>query len=106
VTFLCETYSQALGVSRAALRWSNKADNEERRRSIITSEHRLIEDGSKEAAMGAFLFAHEGHTQDVDVQRGGWTVYCRCARCEDIRTYEVDNEARERALGLPPWPAG
>ena len=22
---------------------------------------------------------------------------------EDIHTYEVDNEARERALGLPPW---
>jgi hypothetical protein len=24
-------------------------------------------------------------------------------RCEDIHTYEVDNEARERAIGLPPW---
>jgi hypothetical protein len=28
---------------------------------------------------------------------------CRCVRCDDIHTYEVDNEARERALGLPPW---
>ncbi len=52
----------------------------------------------------AFLIAHDGHTQDVEVQRGAWTIYCRCTRCDDIRTYEVDNEARERALGLPPWP--
>jgi hypothetical protein len=29
--------------------------------------------------------------------------FCRCARCEDIHTYEVDNEAREQAIGLPPW---
>ena len=56
--------------------------------------------------------AHEGHTQDVEVQRGAWSIYCRCARCEDVRTYEVDNEARaraldeamERALATPPWP--
>jgi hypothetical protein len=40
----------------------------------------------------------------VEVQRGEWSIYCRCRRCEDIRSYEVDNEARERALGLPPWP--
>ena len=25
-------------------------------------------------------------------------------RCDDIHTFEVDNEARERAIGLPPWP--
>ena len=24
-------------------------------------------------------------------------------RCEDLHTYEVDNEARERALGLASW---
>ena len=26
------------------------------------------------------------------------------ARCDDARIYEVDNAARERAIGLPPWP--
>jgi hypothetical protein len=48
--------------------------------------------------------AHQGHTRHVEVQRGAWTLYCRCERCGDARIYEVDNEARERALGLPPWP--
>ncbi len=90
-----------LGVyHRAALRWSNH----EGRKVLIVSDHRMIEAGTQEAVIGAFLIAHEGHTQDVEVQRGEWTVYCRCRRCEDIRTYEVDNEARECALGLPPWP--
>jgi hypothetical protein len=64
----------------------------------------MIEEGHQEAAIGAFLIAHQGHTKHVEVQRGAWTVYCRCRRCEDIRTFEVDNAAREQALGLPPWP--
>jgi molybdate-binding protein len=64
----------------------------------------MIEEGQQDAAIGAFLLAHQGHTQYVEVQRGAWTVYCRCERCEDVRIYEVDNAARERALGLPPWP--
>ena len=72
--------------------------------SIVVGDHRMIEEGEQEAVIVAFLIAHEGHTQDVEVQRGAWTIYCRCKRCEDVRTYEVDNEARERALGLPPWP--
>ena len=66
-------------------------------------DHHMIEEGHQEAAIGAFLLAHEGHTQDVEVQRGTWSIYCRCARCEDIHTYEVDNEAGEQAIGLPPW---
>jgi len=74
-----------------------------RGKAPIVNEHRMIEEGQQEAAIGAFLLAHEGHTQDVEVQRGTWSIYCRCARCEDVRTYEVDNEARERAIGLPPW---
>jgi hypothetical protein len=72
--------------------------------AIVVGDHRKVEEGEQEAAIAAFLIAHEGHTQDVEVQRGAWTIYCRCTRCEDVRTYEVDNEARERALGLPPWP--
>jgi hypothetical protein len=64
----------------------------------------MIEEGQQELAIGAFFVVHEDHTQDVEIQRGVWTVYCRCRRCEDVRTYEVDNEARERAIGLPPWP--
>ena len=67
------------------------------------NNHRMVEGGSEEAIIGAFLAAHESHTQDVEVQRGTWSIYCRCARCDDIHTYEVDNEAREQALGLPPW---
>ncbi len=63
----------------------------------------LIEAGDEDAAIAAFLVAHKGHTQDVEVQRGAWTIYCRCKRCEDIHTYEVDNEARQQALGLHPW---
>ena len=65
--------------------------------------HRMIEEGAEEAAIGAFLVAHEGHTQDVEVQRGTWSIYCHCKRCDDIHTYEVDNEAREQALDLPLW---
>jgi hypothetical protein len=75
----------------------------ERGKAPIANDHHMIEEGDQEAAIGAFLIAHEGHTQDVEVQRGAWSIYCRCARCEDIHTYEVDNEAREQALGLPPW---
>jgi hypothetical protein len=71
--------------------------------AVSDHAHTMIEEGDQEAAVGAFLLAHEGHTRDVEVQLGAWTVYCRCTRCEDVRTYEVDNEARERALGLPPW---
>jgi hypothetical protein len=63
----------------------------------------MIKEGEQEAAIAAFLIAHEGHTQEVEIQRGAWTIYCRCKRCEDVHTYEVDNEARERALGLPLW---
>jgi hypothetical protein len=63
----------------------------------------MIKEGDQEAAIAAFLIAHEGHTQEVEIQRGAWTIYCRCTRCEDVHTYEVDNEARERALGLPLW---
>jgi hypothetical protein len=63
----------------------------------------MIKEGDQEAAIAAFLIAHEGHTQEVEIQRGAWTIYCRCKRCEDVHTYEVDNEARERALGLPLW---
>jgi len=69
----------------------------------IVNHHQVIEEGHEEAAVGAFLGAHEGHTRDVEVQRGTWSIYCHCKRCEDIHTYEVDNEAREQALvELPP----
>ena len=71
---------------------------------IVSDHHMMIEEGAQEAAIGAFLLAHQGHAQDVEVQRGAWTIYCRCKRCDDVHTFEVDNEARERALGLPPWP--
>jgi hypothetical protein len=72
----------------------------------------MIEEGDQQAAIGAFLVAHEGHTREVEVQRGAWSIYCRCRRCDDVHTYEVDNgargralnEAMEQALGLPPWP--
>jgi hypothetical protein len=65
--------------------------------------HHLINEGDQEAAIGAFLLAHEGHTEHVEIQRGTWSVYCYCAACGDLHTYEVDNEARERASGLPAW---
>lgn len=71
---------------------------------IVSDHHTMIEEGEQEAAIGAFLLAHHGHTQHVEVQRGAWTVYCRCTRCDDVCTYEVNNKARELALGLPPWP--
>ena len=71
---------------------------------VVSDHHMMIEEGQQELAIVAFLLVHDGHIQDVEVQRGRWTVYCRCRRCEDVRTYEVDNEARERAIGLPPWP--
>jgi hypothetical protein len=67
------------------------------------NNHHLINEGDQEAAIGAFLLAHEGHTEHVEVQRGEWSIYCYCAACGDLHTYEVDNEARERAIGLPAW---
>jgi hypothetical protein len=88
--------------------WCNRLPQTEetrkQRQGAIVNDHHMIEEGHQEAAIGAFLLAHEGHTRDVEVQLGAWTVYCHCPRCDDVRTYEVDNEARERALGLPPWP--
>jgi hypothetical protein len=67
------------------------------------NNHHMMEEGEQEAAIEAFLVAHEGHTRDVEVQRGTWSIYCGCKRCGEIHTYEVDNEARQQALGLPPW---
>ena len=69
----------------------------------IVNNHHLIEQDGQEAAIEAFLVAHEGHTQQVEIQRGTWSIYCHCKRCGEIHTYEVDNEARQQALGLPPW---
>lgn len=77
--------------------------SESRGKASIVNDHHMIQEGAQEAVIGAFVEAHEGHIQDVEIQRGTWSIYCRCARCEDIHTYEVDNEARERALGLPAW---
>jgi hypothetical protein len=74
-------------------------------RASSVNDYRMLEEGEQGAAIGAFLLAHEDHMREVEVQRGSWTVYCYCARCDDVRTYEVDNEARKRALerllGLP-----
>ena len=67
------------------------------------NNHHLIEEDDQEAAIEALLGAHEAHTQEVEVQRGTWSIYCRCKRCGEIHTYEVDNEARQQALGLHPW---
>jgi hypothetical protein len=67
------------------------------------NNHHLIEADAEEAAIEAFLVAHEDHTQEVEVQRGTWSIYCRCKRCGEINTYEVDNKARQQALGLPAW---
>jgi hypothetical protein len=61
-------------------------------------DHHMIREGHELAAIGAFLIAHEGHRREVEVQRGEWTIYCRCVQCEDIHTYEVDNEARKQAI--------
>ena len=67
------------------------------------NNHHLIEEEAQDSAIEAFLMAHEGHAQEVEVQRGTWSIYCFCKRCGEIHTYEVDNEARQQALGLHPW---
>ena len=69
----------------------------------IVNNHHLIEEDAQEGAIEAFLGVHEGHAQVVEVQRGTWSIYCLCKRCGEIHTYEVDNEARQQALGLPLW---
>src|SRR5215212_12274518 len=74
-----------------------------REKAPTVNYHHLIEEADEEAAIEAFLVAHEGHSQEVQVQRGTWSIYCLCKRCGEIHTYEVDNEARQQALGLPPW---
>jgi hypothetical protein len=74
-----------------------------RGKAPIMNTHHMIEEGAQEAAIEAFLVAHEGHPQEVEVQRGTWSLYCLCKRCGEIHTYEVDNEARQQALGAPPW---
>jgi hypothetical protein len=53
--------------------------------------------------MRLFGSEREAYTQEIEVQPGTWSIYCRCKRCGEIHTYEVDNEARQQALGLPPW---
>jgi hypothetical protein len=67
------------------------------------NNHHMIQESDQESVIDAFLEAHEGHTQDVEIQRGTWSVYCYYAPCGDLHTYEVDNEAREWAIGLPAW---
>jgi hypothetical protein len=74
-----------------------------RGKAPIVNNHRVIEVGEQEAAIETVLVAHECHTQEVEVQRGKWSIYCLCKRCGEINTYEVDNEARQQALGVPPW---
>jgi hypothetical protein len=74
-----------------------------RGKAPIVNNHRVIEVGEQEAAIETVLVAHECHTQEVEVQRGKWSIYCLCKRCGEIHTYEVDNEARQQALGLPLW---
>jgi len=71
---------------------------------VVSHHHSMIEEGQQRVAIGAFLLAHQGHTRHLEVQRSAWTLYCYCEHCEDVRVYEVDNEARERAIELPPWP--
>src|SRR5215217_5663814 len=66
-----------------------------RGKAPIVNDHHTIEEDDQEAAIEAFLGAHEGHTQEVEVQRGTWSIYCHCKRCEEIHTYEVDNEAQD-----------
>ena len=60
------------------------------------NNHHLIEEDDQEAAIEAFRVAHEGHTQEVEVQRDTWSIYCLCKRCGEINTYEVDNQARQQ----------
>jgi hypothetical protein len=56
--------------------------------------HRLILEGEEEGAIAGFLLAHQDHMQEVEVKRGPWSVFCRCDLCGDVKTFEVDNEAR------------
>jgi hypothetical protein len=65
-----------------------------RGKAPLVSTHHMIEESAQEATIEAFLVAHEGHISEVEAQRGTWSIYCRCERCDDIHTYEVDNEAR------------
>ena len=74
-----------------------------RGKAPIVNDHHMIEEENQEATIEAFLVAHEGHTQEVEIQRGSWSISCHCKRCGEIHTYEVDNETRQQALGLPPW---
>jgi hypothetical protein len=67
------------------------------------NDHHMVEEGDQQAAIEAFLVAHKGHTQDVELPRSTWSIYCRCNRCGDIHTYEVDNQSRQHALRLAPW---
>jgi hypothetical protein len=62
--------------------------------------YRMLEEGEQGAAIGAFLLAHEGHTQEVEIQRGPWTVYCRCAlrRGTHLRGGQRREEAGARAV--------
>jgi len=75
-------------------------------KTTLVNNHHKIEEGDQEGAIEAFLVAHEGHIQEVEVQRGTWSIYCHCKRCGEVHTYEVDNEARQQALGLPLWQEG
>jgi len=40
-----------------------------RGKALIVDNHHMIGEGDQEAAIEAFLAAHEGHTQEVEVQR-------------------------------------
>ncbi len=53
---------------------------------------RRIQEEEAELAGVAFILAHPACGDSVSIQRGTWSLVCWCARCEDIRTFELVHE--------------
>ena len=50
---------------------------------------RTIEEGEVALACAAFLMAHPGCEEAVELARGEGTLLCWCGRCNDLRSFEV-----------------
>lgn len=51
--------------------------------------YRELPENQVEGAQVAFIMAHSGCGESVEIWRGPWSLVCWCSRHEDLRTYQL-----------------
>lgn len=52
---------------------------------------RIISEDESFGASAAFVLAHPGCGDAVQIDRGEWSLVCWCECCKDLRTYQVSD---------------